>query len=540
MSTSSKIRRAVQLYASALAAVAGATAVFWLARGYVNEGQASLLYLPVVIGCAITLGFGPSVAAAVASFICWDYFFLPPYHALTVASPKDWLSLIVFLVAAVTTARLASNARDQADQARAREDEIAVLFQASETISREVSLVQVVAALSEQLRSLCQVAECTVWRAAGHAATLTRILPPRLAENAETDGDGENRSRQLVEAAARNRQVIGFDAASRAIWGKAAGKPDGLTGAYIPLQTDKQVVGVLEIGQRSDGKAFSSRDQRLILTLANHVAVVLARESLAEQAAQAEALREADTLKDSLLSMVSHELRSPLAAIKATATGLASSLPMGSAAAADDLQVINGEVDRLSGIVGNLLDLSRLEGGAWKPERDWCDIGEIVATALDRLPNTDAQRVRIEIASDLPLIRVDYTQIALVVTNLLQNAIKYTPNGSSIELSAAQDHRGDAEGMSHAAIVMRVRDFGAGISPGDEQLIFTRFYRSSVHQRSTVRGTGLGLALCDAIIRAHGGRIWAVNAPEGKSTGATVCFSLPLEAFDKEPVNYRA
>ena len=536
MSTLSKISRSVQFYLIALAAVAGATVVFWFARGYVNEGQASLLYLPVVIGCAIYLGFGPSVAAAVTSFVYWDYFFLPPYRALTVANPKDWLSLIVFLATAITTARLASNARSQADQARAREDEIAVLFQASETISREIGLPQVIAALSEQLGSLCRITECVVWRSAARPTALTRVLPVHLSVRA--DSDAELRSRQLAEAAARNRQVIGFDAASRAIWEKAAGRVGGLSEAYIPLQTDKQLVGVLEIGHRADGKAFSPQDQRLILTLANHVAVVLARESLAEQAAQAEALREADTLKDSLLSMVSHELRSPLAAIKATATELASNLPESNFSAADDLQVINGEVDRLSGIVGNLLDLSRLEGGAWRPERDWCDIGEIVATALDRLPDIDAQRVGINIPTDLPLIRVDYIQIALVVTNLLQNAIKYTPRDAPVELVATLMQNGGEHGLNQAALMVRVRDFGLGIAVGDEQLIFSRFYRSATHQRSTVRGTGLGLALCEAIIRAHGGRIWASNASEDQPSGATFSVLLPVEPVSTEPVNY--
>ena len=535
-----KTSRAFPLYIFALAAVAGATILFWFARGYVNEGQASLLYLPVVIGCAITLGFGPSVAAAVASFVCWDYYFLPPYRAMIVANPKDWLSLIIFLVAAVTTARLASNAREQADQAKAREDEIAVLFQASETLSREIGLAQVIAALSEQLGSLCRITECAVWRSAAPEAILTRVqpMPLPLPLSDRASGEAEPRSSQLAEAAARNRQVIGFDAASRAIWEKAAGRAGGLSKAYLPLQTDKQVVGVLEIGQRTDGKAFSPRDQRLILTLANHVAVALARENLAEQAAQADALREADALKDSLLSMVSHELRSPLAAIKATATGLASSLPESIAGAADDLQVINGEVDRLSGIVGNLLDLSRLEGGAWRPERDWCDIGEMIATALDRLPDAEAQRVKIDLAMELPLIRVDYIQIALVLTNLLQNAIKYTPRDAPIELSALLMKSGGEHGLNQAALMVRVRDFGLGIAPGDEQLIFSRFYRSSVHQKSTVRGTGLGLALCEAIVRAHGGRIWASNAPAGQPSGAVFSLLLPIEPSNDEPVNY--
>ena len=154
-------------------------------------------------------------------------------------------------------------------------------------------------------------------------------------------------------------------------------------------------MGVLHVGPRVDGQPFSAMDERLILTLANHAAVVIARDALADQAAQAQALREADALKDSLLSLVSHELRTPLAAIKASASGLLQ--PDGvweDAARQEALAAINQEADRLTGLVSNLLDLSRLEAGAWRPHKDWCDLAEVAGTALDRLSDAEAARVQ--------------------------------------------------------------------------------------------------------------------------------------------------
>jgi two-component system sensor histidine kinase KdpD len=254
--------------------------------------------------------------------------------------------------------------------------------------------------------------------------------------------------------------------------------------------------------------------------------VAIARAELARQAAQAEALREADALKDALLSMVTHELRTPLAAIKAAASGLKQrGAVWPEADRAEAIHGIDVEADRLTTLVSNLLDLSRLEGGAWRPAKEWCDLNEVVGTVLDRLPEGDAARVREQAAEDLPMIRADYVQITLVLTNLLENAAKYGPPGGPICLTLSAGPAGPGA----PGVRVDVRDFGGGIAPGDEEAIFARFYRGARHVGSAVHGTGLGLALCQAIIRAHGGRIWARNAPPGEPPGAIFSFRLPAE-----------
>ena len=520
-------------FAWSVAGTLVATGVFWLFRSSLDKGQASLLYLPVVIACALRFGFAPAVVGAVLSFLCWDFFFLPPFHTFAVSNPRDWLSLVIFLIAATTTARLASEARRQTEAAQTRERETRTLYEASEAISTEVEAARLLPALAERIVQACQATRCVVLRRAETGALSPVATVPAEPLPPET----YRLIAQLSQAAAEHYQVIGFGTA-RHLWAKALEGIDvqgvdvqgvrapkvSEIGVYVPLRAQGSLVGALHVGPRADGRPFTEQDQHLILALANHAAVVIARQTLADEAAQGEALREADTLKDALLSLVSHELRTPLASIKAAASGLRSrGAVWPEAARAEAVETIDVEADRLTTLVSNLLDLSRLEAGAWNPSKDWCDLLEIVGTALDRLPPPDADRVRVTAADDLPLVRADYVQVALVFTNLLGNAVKYTPASTPIHVSLG------GPTTEPPAVRVDVRDFGEGIAAGDEEAIFTRFHRSARHAGGPVHGTGLGLALCRAVVTAHGGRIWARNAPAGEPPGAAFSFSLPTE-----------
>lgn len=499
-----------------------ATGVFWLFRFSLDKGQASLLYLPVVIACALRFGFAPALAGAVLSFVCWDFFFLPPFYTFTVSDPRDWLSLLIFLIAAMTTARLASDARRQTEAAQAREKETQTLYQASEAISREVEAARLLPVLAERIVQTCRATRCVVLRRDAGGA----LLPVAAISAEPLDDETYRLITQLSQAAGEHHQVIGFGTTH--LWTKALAGMDvpgnPKIGAYVPLRAQSSLVGVLHVGSRTDGKPFTAQDQHIILALANYAAVVIARQSLADEAAQVAALREADTLKDALLSLVSHELRTPLAAIKAAASGLRSRGAVWSEAdRTEAVEAIDVEADRLTTLVSNLLDLSRLEAGAWHPSKDWCDLLEIVGTALDRLPEPDAARVQITAGDDLPLVRADYVQIALVFTNLLQNAAKYTPASSPIHVSLFPNE------AAPPSMRVDVRDFGEGIAAGEEEAIWARFHRSARHADSPIHGTGLGLALCRAVVEAHGGRIWARNAPSSEPPGAIFSFSLPIE-----------
>ena len=515
-------------FAWSVAGTLAATGVFWLFRFSLDKGQASLLYLPVVIACALRFGFAPALAGAILSFLCWDFFFLPPFYTFAVNDPRDWLSLVIFLIAAMTTARLASEARRQTEAAQTREQETRTLYEASEAISSEVEAARLLPALAERIVQACRATRCIVLRRSDSGA----LLPIASVPPEPLPPEDYRLIAQLSQAAAEHYQVIGFGA-TRHLWEKALegmsapgsrGSKKTEIGVYVPLRSQGSLVGALHVGPRADGRPFTEQDQHLILALANHAAVVIARQALTDEAAQAAALREADTLKDALLSLVSHELRTPLAAIKAAASGLRSrGAVWPEAARAEAVETIDVEADRLTTLVSNLLDLSRLEAGAWNPSKDWCDLLEIVGTALDRLAEPDAARVQVTAGEDLPLIRADYVQVALVLTNLLGNAAKYTPPGSPIHVSLS------ANEDPPPAIRVDVRDFGEGITPGDEEAVFTRFHRSARHAGGTVHGTGLGLALCRAVVGAHGGRIWARNTPSGEPPGAIFSFWLPIE-----------
>jgi len=500
-----------------------ATVVFSFCRHFLDKGQASLLYLPLVIACAIRFGFGPAVFGAVLSFLCWDFFFLPPYHTFIVRYDTDWISLFVFLTAAVMTAQLASRARNDAEQARARRDEILMLFEASESISQTVQADMLLPELADRLLDQCQSSRCVILSrsATGSMTILTDRGPGASPEDQQTIVS-------IAMVACEYGQVIGIG--SSVLWRKAlaeAGlKTEGQYGGnsigiYIPLHAEESLVGAMHLAPRMDNRPYSTTNERLIRTLANHAAVVIARQTLAKTAAQIAALKEADLLKDSLLSLVSHELRSPLAAIKATASGL---LQPGAvwpeSATREALAAIDKEADRMTGVVTNLLDLSRLEAGAWKPDKDWCEVSDVVGTVLDRLPPNDAARVRVSLADETPLIKADYIQIALTITNLLENAIKYTDDGTPVDLSI--------EPANEGGIKVIVRDYGKGIQPGEGEALFQRFYRGAEHKSGTVHGTGIGLALCQAIVRAHGGRIWASNASTNEHPGAIFSFVLPI------------
>jgi two-component system sensor histidine kinase KdpD len=502
--------------------VSAATFVFHICRHFLDKGQASLLYLPLVIACAIWFGFGPAVFAAILSFLCWDFFFLPPYGTFVVRSSTDWISLIVFLMAALMTAQLAARARKDAEIARARRDEVLTLFEASESISQTVHAEHLLPELADRLIDLCRSPRCVIFSRSN--VDLLTILTDR---GPQSERDDLQHIIAVAKVACEYGQVIGVE--NDGMWRKALSESGSTTlsddrkisvGIYVPLHADNNLVGVLHLAPRADNAPYTSANVRLIRTLANHAAVVIARQELAKEAALTAALKEADLMKDSLLSLVSHELRSPLAAIKATASGmLEPDAVFPEEATREALAAIDKEADRMTGVVGNLLDLSRLDAGAWKPDKDWCDMSDIVGTVLDRLPASDAVRVHVNISENTPLIKADYIQIALTLTNLVENAIKYTEHGLPINLTIIATEAG--------GIKVEVRDFGAGIHQDEAPELFQRFYRGSRHKGGIIHGTGIGLALCDAIIRAHGGRIWASNAVDGESRGAVFAFTLP-------------
>jgi two-component system sensor histidine kinase KdpD len=277
-------------------------------------------------------------------------------------------------------------------------------------------------------------------------------------------------------------------------------------------------VGVLAIRPSQAERLATPEQRQLLETFASQIALALERDRLAEEVQRTLAQAQAEKLRSALLSSVSHDLRTPLAAIAGASSSLLASTSMDAETRRDLLQMVYEEAERLSRLVENLLTMTRVESGHMTVQKQWQPLEEVVGTALQRLSHQlSAHPVNINMASDFPFVPVDGILLEQVLMNLLDNAAKYAPAGTPIDIHAWIDE-GEA--------LVQVADRGPGLAADDLGRVFEKFYRGAHPPSTASRGAGLGLAICSAIIQAHGGRIWAENRPGG---GACFWFSLPLE-----------
>jgi two-component system sensor histidine kinase KdpD len=284
-----------------------------------------------------------------------------------------------------------------------------------------------------------------------------------------------------------------------------AADPEGPALAIVDLRTARGTWGTISLWRNAGG--LSAAEERLLRTFASQSALAVDRALLEVSEIRARVLEESDRLKSALLSSVSHELRTPLATIKASASSLRSGAVRWDSEAREELvAAIDEEADNLNRLVGNLLDMSRIESGALNPDRKWNAVSEIIETALAQVRRSAREHLfEIRLASDLPLVDVDYFLMEQVFTNLLSNCVKYAPLGSTVHVW------GDRVGSE--AIELQVWNEGPQVPEPHLARIFDKFYRVTDAERVT--GTGLGLSICKGIIEAHGGRIWAENRPDG-------------------------
>jgi two-component system sensor histidine kinase KdpD len=299
----------------------------------------------------------------------------------------------------------------------------------------------------------------------------------------------------------------------------------GASALYVPQLGSTGAVGVLGV-RPADRHAFDAPERlHQLETFAAQTALALERARLAEDAQAAQVRIETERLRNSLLSSVSHDLRTPLAAITgAVTTILDDGARLTAATRQELLESVREEADRLNRLVQNLLEMTRLESGALQLRREWHPLEEVIGAALGRLgKRLSGRRITTRVPPDLPLVPIDDVLIEQVLMNLLDNALKYTPAGSPIEIIATAGERN---------VTVEVADRGPGLPPGEENKVFDKFYRAAPTE---TRGAGLGLAICRGIVQAHGGRIWAQNLPGG---GVAFLFTLPLG--DDKPAPFPA
>jgi two-component system sensor histidine kinase KdpD len=482
--------RSIRQALLAVATVAIATIASVLLRDALAPTNLAMIYLGGVVVVAMRCSRWISVTTSFLSVAAFDFFCVPPYLTFAVSDYQYVFTfagmLVVALVISTQTARL----MELAAHAAVREARTEALYRLSSKLAGETR----------------------VFEAARSAATLAEeVFGARVVIFLPEDGrlSFRRRTSDLLPVPPSEESIAQwvFD------HGHKAGvrtnvstdvHPDA-TALYIPLRGARETFGVLAVLPDPENKIFVPEQQQLLEVFAGQTALAIERTLSQRSAEETRVNMQTEQMRSSLLSAMSHDLRTPLASITGAASTLRSQgdrLPLETKQ--ELLESISDEADRLSRLVGNLLDMTRFESGGVELRRDLYPLEEIVGTVLQRMePQLEGRAVSTDLAENLPMVFVDDVLLGQVLWNLLENATKYTPPGSPLEIAAFEDG---------GAVIIEVRDRGPGIPPGEEERIFEKFYRG---KSDNVRGAGLGLPICRAIVQAHHGTIQAVPREGG-------------------------
>ena len=512
--TSGKNRAPAYAWAIAISAIC--TAICWVIKAWFDLPNLIMIYLLGAAMIAARYGRGAAILSAILNLAAFDFFFVPPVFSFAVSDTQYLVTFAVMLVVTLLIGNLTASVRLQARVAGHRERRTASLY----AMSRELAAARGAESLAKiAVRHTSEVFDSQVAVLLANADG--RIVHPRGASQL-----GSLRGADLSVA-----QWV-YDHGQNA--GLGTDTLPGNDALYLPLRSTESApaetgakkqgsavppapaLGVLALLPANPRRVLLPEQLHLLETFAGQVALALERAHLADQAHHTEIQAENERIRNSLLSAISHDVRTPLAVI----AGSASTLVEGGAALDEPkrkelAQAIYAQTRQMTQQVNNILDMTRFEIGAPQLNRQWQPLEEIVGAVLNRMQSgLQGRKVTVELPEDLPLLLIDGVLVAQVLSNLLENALKYTPAGSPIEIEAWA--AGDE-------ITVSVLDRGPGIKPGDEERVFEKFHRGV--PEGAVGGSGLGLTICRAIVEAHGGRIWAENRLVG---GAMFCFTLPF------------
>ncbi len=462
---------------------------------YFDLANLIMFYLVGVVWVAARYGRGPAILGSVLSVLAFDFFFVPPRLSFTVADTRYLLTFFIMLAVALTISTLAANLRYQARIAMYRERRTRALNELGKELAGALMAEQIVEMARHHLESLFQAKACFLLPDAQEK--LHSPIP--LPEHKELPVDPA-----IAQWVYDHQQPAGMGTQSLA----------GAPMYYLPLKAPMRTRGVLALQPSQMRLLFLPEQARLLETLAGQIALALERVHFVEVAQDALLQMESERLRNGLLSALSHDLRTPLTVL----AGLADSLPLAGPALppaqAEIAQAIRAESLRINTLVSNLLDMARLQQGHVQLKREWQPLEEVVGAALQSLAGPLARHeVHVDLPADLPLLEFDSVLMERVLCNLLENAAKYTPPGSRIEIAARSE--GDRATIT-------VADNGPGLPPGKEESLFEKFTRGQ--DESPVAGVGLGLAIVRAIVQAHKGTVRAENRAEG---GARFTITLP-------------
>jgi two-component system sensor histidine kinase KdpD len=490
--------------AAAIGAVAAVTFIYvrWLHVS--NAATVSTTFLLVVLVVAATSRLWIAVVTSVASMLSFNFFFLPPVGTLTIADPQNWVALFAFLAVSLVASHLSAVARARTQEAVWRRDELARLFDLSRDVQVITDSREAIAALARAIArrfdlefvalALPRPGDWDVYEAG--AATIT------LDE------------REFTKAFASAQTTLEFDAYARTYSGHRTMEVDGHTIRLVPLRVGTKPIGLLAAAGRPI-------EPGTLDALGGVVAIAIERAHFLEERKAAELTRQSEELKTALLASLGHDLRTPLTAIRVAASNVKAPW-LTADARVEQTDLILSEVERLTRLFQNILDMARIDAGAIAAETRWAHPSEIVAAARDQVEQTLRQHtIDVSVDPDVP-VRLDPRLTATALAHLLENAAQYSPSGTTIHVDA----RVNGEGLR-----VHVRDHGPGIAPADLPFLFDRFYRGAA-AGTHLSGTGMGLAIARGLLAVERGRVWAENAPGG---GAQFTILVPAEIRDAEP-----
>jgi two-component system sensor histidine kinase KdpD len=464
-----------------------------------NATTVALTFLLVVLIVAATSRLWIAIGTSVTAVLCFNYFFLPPVGTWTIADPQNWVALFAFLAVSLVASNLSSVARARAEEALARRDEVARLFD----LSRDVLLT------TDSHEAISQLARFISRRFdLGYVA----VCLPQSDEWKIFSAGGLDLSvepHQLDLAFGGTTSALEFDARARTYSGHREVMATGRVVRLVPLRLGMKPIGLLAAG----GRAI---DPGTLDAIAGVTAIAIERAQFLADRKSAELARQGEELKSALLASLGHDLRTPLTAIRVAATNLQASW-LGEAERREQSDLVLAEVERLTRLFQNILEMARIDAGAIATDPRWIDPAEVIAAARDQVVHTLAQHP-VTVAGDAGyLVRLDPRLTAAALSHVLENAAQYTPSASPIVVRTA---------FSGTELVISVRDAGPGIAPSDLSQVFERFFRG-VQSHVRVSGTGMGLSIARGLLAAEGGRIWAKNCPDG---GAEFIIAVPAES----------
>jgi two-component system sensor histidine kinase KdpD len=458
-----------------------------------------MVYLLGVVFVATRFGRGPSILASILGVAALDFFFVTPYFTFSVSHSQYLVTLAAMLVVAMIISNLMANVRSQAKVAAHRERRAAVLYAMSKELSVSQSEEDVVQIAVRHLHSEFSSPNVILF-----ANSNGRVIYPAHKAIAES----------LLGADLSVAQWV-FDHNEMA--GHGTNTLPGTPAIYFPIHNEDKVLGVLALQPVNLRRVFLPEQQKLLETFLRQIGQAVTRLRFAEQAKLTHLQIEAERLRNSLLSAISHDLRTPLSTIIGSASALTED--EGHLQPQDKLDLsraIVDEAERMSNLVNNILDMARLDAGVVQLKKEWHPLDEIIGTVLTRLQkHLTGRPVKVKLPPGIPMVFADAVLIEQVLINLLENALRYTPPASELEITAE---------TSPSSVEISVIDHGPGIPKGLEDQLFEKFYQA--RHEAAQSGVGLGLAICRAIVEVHGGHIYAYNAANG---GAVFTFVLPVD-----------